>query len=170
MNSNWLQNHSSNNQIVNYFSPADLEIWQMIEKYNRAPLLYTFKLRASFHSHLWIQTGIAVWKHSIWVKNHCNFEILWITSKINRAPLLCPFKRCASFCSHLWIHTGVREMLNSGQKCRFFSMYELQIWRMISINNIAPFLCPFKPCASFWSHLWIQPGVTVWITQFGSKS
>ena len=40
------------------FVPCDLEIWQMTLKNYKAPLLYNFKLCASFHSHLWIQTGV----------------------------------------------------------------------------------------------------------------
>ena len=39
-----------------------------LEKNNRAPLLYCFKLCASFRSHWWIRTGVSVRKRSIWVK------------------------------------------------------------------------------------------------------
>ena len=49
------------------FVPCDLEIWWMTEN-NRAPLLCCFKLCATFHSHLWIQTGVVVRKRPIWVK------------------------------------------------------------------------------------------------------
>ena len=35
---------------------------------NRAPLLYYFKLYASFHSHRWIQAGVTVRKRPIWIK------------------------------------------------------------------------------------------------------
>ena len=35
---------------------------------NRAPLLCCFKLCATFHSHRWIQTGVAVRKCPTWVK------------------------------------------------------------------------------------------------------
>ena len=48
--------------------PCDLEIWWKTSKNNKAPLLYDVKLRASFHSHLWIQNGVTVRKHQIWVK------------------------------------------------------------------------------------------------------
>ena len=48
--------------------PCDLEIWRMTLKKNRAPLLCYFKLCASFRSHWWIQTGVTVRKHPIWVK------------------------------------------------------------------------------------------------------
>ena len=50
-----------------FFSPCDLEIWWMTPKNNRAPLLWYFKLFASFHSHWWIQTGVTVRKPLIWV-------------------------------------------------------------------------------------------------------
>ena len=51
-----------------FFSPYDLEIWWITPKNNRAPLLYYFKLFASFRSHWWIQTGVTVQKRLIWVK------------------------------------------------------------------------------------------------------
>ena len=50
------------NQILNQIWNA--KTW----KNNRAPLLCYFKLCASFHWHRWIQTGVTVWKHLIWVK------------------------------------------------------------------------------------------------------
>ena len=50
------------------FVPCDLEIWWITLKKYRAPLLCYFKLCASFHSHLWIQTGVTVRKCPIWVK------------------------------------------------------------------------------------------------------
>ena len=40
------------------FLPRDLEIWRMTLKNNRAPLLSIIKLYASFHHHMWIQTGV----------------------------------------------------------------------------------------------------------------
>ena len=48
--------------------PCDLEIWWITLKTIRAPLLCYFKLCASFRSHWWIQTGVRVRKHPIWVK------------------------------------------------------------------------------------------------------
>ena len=53
------------------------------------------------------------------------------------------------------------ETLNSGQNLRFFVLCDLEIWRMTLKNNKAPLLCCFKLCASFHSHQWILPGVTV---------
>ena len=47
--------------------PCDLEIWRMTLKNNRAPLLSIIKLYASFHHHMWIQTGVTVRKRLSWV-------------------------------------------------------------------------------------------------------
>ena len=38
-------------------SQNNLEIWQMVLKNNREPPLSNIKLCASFHHHMWIQTG-----------------------------------------------------------------------------------------------------------------
>ena len=54
------------------FVLCDLEIWWMTLKNNRAPLLFCFKLCASFQGHGWIQTGATVRKHPFWVKI-CDF-------------------------------------------------------------------------------------------------
>ena len=50
------------------FVPCDLEIWWMTLENNRASLLCSFKLCATFHSHQWIKTGVTVRKCPIWVK------------------------------------------------------------------------------------------------------
>ena len=86
-----------------FFSPRDLEIWWMTPKNNRARLLY-YKFCASFQTHQWIQTGVTVQKHPIWVKID-NFLAMWPWN--NRATLLCYFKLCALFHSQLWFQTGV---------------------------------------------------------------
>ena len=49
-------------KINDLFSPCDLEIWWMTFKNNRAPLPSNIKLYASFHHHMWIQTGVTVRK------------------------------------------------------------------------------------------------------------
>ena len=53
------------------------------------------------------------------------------------------------------------ESLNSGQNRGFFVPCDLEMWRMTLQNNRTTLLCRFKLCASFHSHQWIQPGVTV---------
>ena len=69
VNSNWSYSPEMPNlgQIRHFLEQYDLEIWRMTLKNNRAPLLCHFKLCASFRSHWWIQAGITVRKHSIWV-------------------------------------------------------------------------------------------------------
>ena len=49
------------------FVLCDLEIWLMTLKNNRAPLICHIKLCASFHRHMWIQTGVTVRKQLNWV-------------------------------------------------------------------------------------------------------
>ena len=50
-----------------FLEPCDLEIWWMTLKNNSAPLLSIIKLYASFHHHMWIQTGVTVRKRLSWV-------------------------------------------------------------------------------------------------------
>ena len=56
-------------KIDDFFWPCDLEIWRMTLKNNRAPLLSNIKLCASFHHHMWIQTGYSPetvkWGHDL---------------------------------------------------------------------------------------------------------
>ena len=132
---------------------------------NRAPLLSIIKLYASFHHHMWIQTGVTVRKRLIWVKfddflEPCDLEIWRMTLKSNRAPLLSIIKLYASFHHHMWIQTGVtvRKRLIW---VKFLEPRDLEIWRMTFKNNRAPLLCYFKLCAALCSHWWIQTGVTV---------
>ena len=114
MNSNWSYSPETPNlgQNRRFFVPCDLEIWRMTLKNNMAPLLCYFKLCASFCSHWWIQTGVTVRKHPIWVNIDdffvpCDLEIWRMTLKNNRAPLLSSIKLCASLHHHMWIQTGV---------------------------------------------------------------
>ena len=69
VNSNWSYSPETPNlgQIRRFLEPCDLQIWQMTLKNNRAPLLSNIKLYASFHHHMWIQTGVTVRKRLSWV-------------------------------------------------------------------------------------------------------
>ena len=114
MDSNWSYSPETPNLGQNWrlFDPCDLQIWRKTFKINRAPLLYYFKLCASFCSHWWIQTGVTVQKRPIRVKideffSRVTLKLDEITFKNNRPPLLCYFKLCVAFCSHWWIQTGV---------------------------------------------------------------
>ena len=55
-------------KIDDFFYPCDRAIFRMSLKSNRAPLLWYFKLCASFRSHWWIETGVTVQTRPIWVK------------------------------------------------------------------------------------------------------
>ena len=115
VNSSWsycpeMLNSGQNQRFI---VPCDLEIWRMTLKNNRAPLLCSFKLYASFHNHWWIQSKVTVRKtpnlgQMLRLLEPCDLEIWRMTFKNNRAPLLCYYKLCASFRSHWWIQTGVR--------------------------------------------------------------
>ena len=61
---------------------CDLKIRQMTLKNNRAPLQCYFKFCALFRSHWWIQTGVTVLKHLIWVKINDFFS--HVTLKFDR--------------------------------------------------------------------------------------
>ena len=69
VNSNWSYSPETPNlgQIWRFLEPCDLEIWRMTLKNNRAPLLTIIKLYASFHHHIWIQTGVTVQNRLSWV-------------------------------------------------------------------------------------------------------
>ena len=53
-------------------------------KKNTAPLLCCFKFCVSFHRHQWIQTGVTVRKHPIWVKIDGFLSL--VTLKLDRWP------------------------------------------------------------------------------------
>ena len=59
---------------ISYICPCDLEISRMTLKNSRAPFLCYFKIWASFHSHLWIWTGVTVRKIPIWGQNQFVFS------------------------------------------------------------------------------------------------
>ena len=77
--------------------------WNLMDdpENNRAPLLYYFKLCASFQIHQWIQIRVTRFFAP------CDLEIWQMTLKNNGAPLQCYCKLFASFRSHWWIQTGV---------------------------------------------------------------
>ena len=64
VNWNWSYSPETPNlgQIWRFLEPCDLDIWRMTLKNNRAPLLSNIKLYASFHHHMWFQTGVTVRK------------------------------------------------------------------------------------------------------------
>ena len=70
--------HSESKSMI-LLSLCDLEIWRRTLKNNRAPLLYYFKLCATFRSREWIQTGVTVRKRPIRVKINDIFSPVTLT-------------------------------------------------------------------------------------------
>ena len=149
----------------------------MTLKNNRAPLLFYFKLCASFHSHQWNQTGVTVRKRSIRVKIDdffpCDLEIWQMTLKNNRAPLLCYFKLCGSFRSHsefrLELQPGNAQF---GSKSAIFLCrvtLKFNQWPWKTIGHLF-YTTLYQLCASFQSYRWIWTGVTVRKRSVWSKS
>ena len=81
-------------KIDDFFEPCDLEIWRMTFKNNRAPLLSIIKRYASFHHHMWIQTGVTVRKRLIWVKSD-DCGLMWQV----RISMLCQMSLTVPLCS-----------------------------------------------------------------------
>ena len=62
-----------------FFVLCDLEIWWITLENKRVTFLYHIKLYVSFQTHRWIQIGVTIRKHPIWVKIWdffvpCDFE------------------------------------------------------------------------------------------------
>ena len=151
-----------------FFSPCDLEIWWMITKNYRAPLLHYIKLCVLFQSHRWILTGVTVWRRSIRVKIG-NF-LSRVTLKFDRWPWKTIghlFYVASSFVHHFIAISEFKLKIQSGnaqfgsKSAIFFVPCDLEIWPMTLKNKRAPLSCCLKLSALFRSHRWIQTGVTV---------
>ena len=106
VNSNWSYSPETPNlvQIRRFLEPCDLEIWRMTFKNKRAPLLFYFKLCASFHNHWCIET--------------------WVTSMLLQALCIISYPLVNSN----WSYSP--ETPNLGQICRFFfvDLCDLDLW------------------------------------------
>ena len=148
----------------------------MTSKNNKAPLVYCIKLFASFHSHQWILTPVTVRKRPILCANWRFFSC--VTLKFGRWPWKTIghlFYTTSSFVHHFKAIGKSKLKLQSGNaqfgsKSAIFAPCDLEIWQMTLKNNRAPLLYCFKPYASFHSHQWILPGVTVRKLPLGAKS
>ena len=107
---------------------------------------HLFYAASSFPSHWWIEIGVTVWKHAIWIKVHdffvlCDLEIWGMTLKNNRAPLLSNIMRCASFHTHMWIQIGVRKWI-SGVLPSVTLTFELWPWSVARTSLLAIVIIP----------------------------
>ena len=124
---------------------------------NSEPLPRPLKLCASFHSCLWIQTGVTPnTGQNRRFFGPCQIGIWQMTLKNHRAPLLFYFKPCVPFHKYQWIQTGVtvRKRPIRVKIGDFLS-------RVTFKNNRTTLLYRVNLCASFRSHRLIQLGVTV---------
>ena len=136
-------------------------------KNKRIPHLRYFKLCASFHSHLWILTGVTVRERPFWVK--IDSLLSRVTLTFDRLPgkTIGHLSLFTSRCVHHFVVIGKFKLELQSENAqfvsnrRFFVPCDLKNWRMTSKNNSSTLLCYFKLCASFYSHMWIQIGVTV---------
>ena len=133
----------------------------MTLKNNRVPLLSNIKLCASFHRHVWIQTGVTVWRR-------LNGVMTSVTLTFDLWPWPFAWTSCLSmvitpenFRMIRWeeqcqkgVTVGQTDRRTDGNKCSYSCLVAAK-------NNRAPLLCYFKLWASFHSHWWIQTGATV---------
>ena len=149
---------SNRNQIVS-FSPR-VTVTLIFDRWpwnNRALFLcyssFVHHFKAISEFQLMLQSGNAQFGSKLAIFITRDLEIWQMTLKSNRAPLRCCLKLCESFHSHWSIQTGVTVQKRSiWVKIGDFFTVSLKIDHDLE-NNRAPFVCYFKLCASFHSHL-----------------
>ena len=148
-----------------FLEPCDLEIWRMTVKHNRAPLLSIIKLYASFHHHMWIQTGVTVRKRLSWVVPSVTLTFdLWPWPFAWTSLLSLVITPENFMMIRWWEHgeKGVTDGQTDGRTDRQTDGLNQSYSCLVAAkNNRTPFQCYFKLCASFRSHWWIKTGVTV---------
>ena len=152
------------------FVPCDLKFWWLTLKNNRAPILYYIKPCASFPSHQWIQTGVTVWKSSIWVKIY-DF-LSHVTLKFDRWPWKtkgCLFFATSSFAHHFVAIREFKLELQSGNVQFGSSMMTWSngnifrvtgpLWGEFTSHWLIPLTKTRK--SELWCFLWFAPEQTV---------
>ena len=91
---------------------------------------------------------------------------------LTRSPLPCSKKQCVSFQASVnsdWRYCP--EMFKFEPNLKFFDPCNLEIWQMTLESNRVPFLCHFKLCVSFHSHLDYEFKLELWYgnTQIGQN-
>ena len=118
----------------------------MTFKTNWAPFLCYIKLCASFHSHLWFQNGVTVWKRPIWVKIGWVFSS-HVTFKFDRWPWKTIghlFYATSSFMRH-FITIGEFKLMLQSENAQFGS--QSKIFRALWPLNLT--YDPEKPQGTF---------------------
>ena len=133
----------------------------MTFKNNRAPLLSIIKLYASFHHHMWIQTGVTVRKRFSWVVTSVTLTFdLW-PWPFAWTSLLSLVITPENFMMIRWWEHGEKGVTDGRTDGRTDGLNQSYSCLVAAKNNRAPLLCYFKLCAAFRTHWWIQTGVTV---------
>ena len=146
MNSNLSYSSETPNlgKIWQFLEPCDLEIWRMTLKNNRAPLLFYFKLCASFHRHCWFQIGDSPETPNLGQNRRflepCDLQILRMTLKKTIGHL---FYATSSFMHHFVAIDEFKLELQSrnaqfGSKSIFFSRVTLQydVWPWKTLGHL----------------------------------
>ena len=156
--------NAQSGSIWRFLEPCDLDIWRMSLKNNRAPFLSKIKLYASFHHHMWIQTGVTVRKRLSGVVTSVTLTFdLWPWPFAWTSPLSLVITPEHYVMIRWWSHSekGVTDRQTDGRKRPFIEQCDLETWRMTLNYNRAPLLSIIKLYASLHHHMWIQTGVTV---------
>ena len=141
----------------------------MTLKNNRAPLLSNNKLYASFHHHMWFQTGVTVRKRLSGVMTSVTLTFdLWPWPFV-RTSLLSLVITPENFMMIRWWEHSEKGVTNrqtdGGTDGRADWTIHRAAWSQLKImtskNNRAPVLCYVKLSALFQSHQSIQTWVTV---------
>ena len=123
---------------------------------------------ASFHSHLWIQTGVTVQKIPIWVKIDIFFALA-VTFKFYGWPWKIIgqlFSATSNFMHHFLVICEFKLEIQSEtsnlcpNRWFFLAVWPWNLTDDLEINR-APLLNNTKHCASFHHHMWNQTGVMV---------
>ena len=132
----------------------------MTLKNNKAPLLSIIKLYASFHHHMWIQTGVTVRKQLSWVLTSVTLTFdLWPWS-FAWTSLLSLVITPENFMMIRWWQHGEKGVTDGQTDRRTDGLNQSYSCLVAAKNNRAPLQCYLKLCRSFGNHLWIQTGVT----------
>ena len=130
---------------------------------NKARFLINIKLCASFHRHMWIQTGVTVRKPVNWVLTSVTLTFyLWPWPFVWQSLLALVITPANFMMIRLWkrnekgVRDGWTDEQTDGQIETFIDCL------VTTKNNRKPLVCYFKLCAPFHSYRWIKTGVTVW--------
>ena len=154
VNSNWSYSPETLNLCQNRRFFCLVWPWNLMDDINknRAHPLYYVKPCTSFQNYGWIQTGVTIWKLSIWVK--IGDFLSRLTLKFYRWPWKTIghlFYATSSFVHRFKAIGELKLELQSGNgqfwsKSAFFVPCDLEIWQMTLKNNRAYLLCTRRKC------------------------